>query len=334
MRIFTRKVVITVVAVVAGLVVLGVAGFFAARLLLPVVALPEAQPPEDSARYYPLDTLAYLWLTLTPGGEQEEHLHAFIERAQAHPGFQGFRGDLNEGLEGDVLDDLMAWAGPDMSIGVFGISPDESGFGFSMEMALTTSVRDRTAAEKQVLTLVSKSQMFSVSPLEFEVENFYVWAGVGENEPSYALSDDMFVAASSSGALHKVLSRATGLAENEGDLTLLPDFVAARSQYSPERFASLFFNSRVAYEQVFNGEFFSISDTERSASRRAVENSAPWSGASFEWKQKGIEGEWVAPYIENDLTASLTPGACPRTMQSLYRTIPTSRWRGDMTRRL
>ncbi len=316
MGFFTRKVVIAVVAVVTGMV-LGVAVLIAARLLLPGVALPEAQRPEDSARYYPLNTLAYMWMTLTPGGEQEEHLHTFIERVQAHPGFQGFRGDLNEGLESDLVEDIMAWAGPDISIGVFGIAPGESGFGFSMEMALTTSVRDRTAAEKQVLTLVSNSQMFSVSPLEFDVENFYVWAGVGENEPSYALSDDTFVAASSSGALHKVLSRAAGLAENEGSLTLLPDFVAARSQYMPGRFASLFINSRVAYEQVFNGEFFSMSDSERSASRKAVEKAAPWTGASYEWKKKGIEGEWVTPYIENDLTASLTPERLPENYASL-----------------
>lgn len=278
-------------------------GFIAARIVLPGLFMPDAQAAESTAKYYPVDTLAYGWLSLSPAGEQAEHIRAFIESLEAHPGFQDFRNDLNGELDGDVLDEMQGWIGPDVSIGILDMEPDI--LNPSMDVALTVSVRDREAASTQIAKLVARGQRAEVQFLEFDVGDFYVWADLNGESSAFALSDELFIMASSSESLHRVLSRASGLADNEGNLTLRPEFAAGQSQYKPERFASLFVNSRLIYERALASQF--PSEAERDAMSNFVGDSAPWTAASFVWHDKGIEGEWVYPYTENALNAALDP---------------------------
>ena len=85
--------------------------------------ITKARPPEYSARYYPRDTILYVWATPSPGGEQPEQARLIWKKLQEIQEFPEVREDLLEKIRdrlGIEPSDMKSWLGAGISAGILG----------------------------------------------------------------------------------------------------------------------------------------------------------------------------------------------------------------------
>ena len=256
--------------------------------------------PEASARYYPAGTVAYGWLSLAPGGSQQDYMREFQFRLSEHTGYADLKRDIKENMDKIDIDSLGDWIGPNLSFGFLG---DGERRYDPMEYALTIDVRDREAALRFVLDNIDADEERGSDFQRETLGDFVMWDDLEGDAGAYALSDDLLVYASTGNALYRV----TRLVEAEEAGESLWDsekFQSACKRHLPERFASFYLDNTLLLETMKRG----LSRYERAAMDELWnDGTAQWSGASAHWREEGIETLLIAPSEEEGLARHLEP---------------------------
>ena len=279
-----------VLVVLVGIVV----GLMAAGIIpIPdsvLVRFSGAQPPEHSARYYPPDTMVYVWMTFVPGEEQFSDSKALFERLAEYEPFEDWVDDLRDSFE-DETDisfdhDVRPWIGPDISAGLLNVYPDQADF----EGAITISVRDGGAALRFMDDWLHYMKRDIDSDFDEDAAgDFEIWLAKND-EQAYALSGDLLVFATSEWALDKMLDHIS--ADEAASLAGTEEFAAARSQLPKRRFMSVFVNTEPLFDEV-EGILDDLAGSPITGIGDLEDYIPPWMAMSAGWVEAGITAEMV-----------------------------------------
>ena len=249
---------------------------------------------EFSARYYPPDTVAYTWITLTPRGRQMRHMREIWERFNEYPGFVGAVEDWKSGFieeTGISFDEGIAtWIGPTMSAGLL----DTSAGSNRPAAAAIVGVRDEDAAADFLETWTE----YAAAKQDTEFA-----AGVYQEQPTwvsesghqaYSLTSDWLVFATDEETLHGAIDRIGGRVQDS--LATSSKFQAARNALAETRFASgyLDYEGGADILDELTADVFPIGFGWFGLTESAGQTLG-WVGASATWVDRGIVSEWVTP---------------------------------------
>ena len=252
------------------------------NLLLPT------RPPEYSARYYPDDTLLYVWFTLNPGDGQREQMQKIWARLSEHSAFLDWTEDIEELLRDefdvDLQDDVLTWIGPEVSFAIRDIDVGDS----ELESAMTIDVRDHDAAEDFLLDFLEyQMEEYGTDFDRNSKGEFDIWVS---DDDFYGLSNQLMVATTDERLLSAIIERTDG--EVEKSLHQDEYFKAARASLPTRRFSSLYVNGEKAGSVIEDTEFGQYLDS-------AFYDEIPdWAAASAGWIEDGIVLDVVAPLTE------------------------------------
>ena len=224
----------------------------AAYFLVPGIRVSE---PENTARYFPDDTLAYSWATLNPGADQGRHLLDIWERFNEIPEFQDTMEELLDEFQDDTgmdfKEEVLPWIGPDVSLAALDAGGLERGLERGLESfdaVAMFGVKDHDAAASFLETWLE--YMENENEAQFEEDSsgdFDIRANEGEQQ-IYALSRDWLVFATTEDALEEVLDRISG--DGGDSLADNPDFKQARALMSDPRVMSLYVELETATDAL------------------------------------------------------------------------------------
>ena len=271
----------------------------------PILALlAGAKPPEYSARYYPSDTLAYAWVTLTPGDGQFEEMRDIWERFNEYPAFTDLIDELRDEFEDDTGIDfeteVMPWIGPEIAAAVIEVNLSDGGIGFDdgvetwegVSAAVTVGVRDEDAAAE----FLSKwlEYMEGETDANFRPGShggYDTWADENALQ-AYAVTRDWLVFTTDLETLESILARI----DDEGGESLAdtPEFQAARAALPERRFSSIY----VDYEQVLElSTDFAAGLIGMPGPAVFADQSPGWVAGSAGWVERGVTMEMVSPTV-------------------------------------
>lgn len=282
-----------VAVVVIAVVVAGVAMW---RGWLPVpgpllALLVGAEEPEYSARFYPPDTLAYAWFTLTPGGGQFDEMRDIWGRFNELIAFRDLVDDalveFEDETDIDFETEIMPWLGPEISVGLLDFQGDID----EPVIVGMAGVRDQETADDFLDKWLE--YMEDKENADFDADSYRgIDIVVDENGgQAYALTEDYLVFATSESALELVIERITG--DKDGSLADNENFIAARAALPERRFASGYLD----YEQAadlwddFSGDTFGMAG----ANPFTIGQEPEWLASSAAWVERGIVIEVTAP---------------------------------------
>ena len=247
------------------------------------------RPPEYSARYYPDDTLLYVWFTLNPGDGQREQVQTIWESLNEHSVFRDWTDDLEDALRDefdvDLEDDVLTWIGPEVSFAIRDIDVDD----VETEAALTIDVRDHGAAEDFLLDFIEYQTEENGADFDRTSSGaFDLWVS---EDIAYALSDQILIATTYERFLKTILERVDG--EEEKSLHQDEYFRSARENLPSRRFTSMFMNGEKAES------FFEDSEIDGSLDLFAYAEIPEWVAASAGWIEDGVVLDVVAPLSED-----------------------------------
>ena len=251
--------------------------------------LADVQPPEHSASLHPADTLVYAWTTLMPGEDQLEHRRRIQEQLDLTPGFetmmQKLEDDVEESLGFRPREELAAWAGPDLSLGITGYDPQRE----RPEWAATASVRDREAAEEFAERVRQHlEEEDRQAPLERdERDGFTTWTG-HEEDISIALSEDLMIVSNDRSTIEYMIDAAGG--SRDDTLAGTPAFQEARTAMAERRAASIYVSIENAAREMAAGEGSALPPE----LWIYVQDRGPdWMAATMSWEEDAIRVETV-----------------------------------------
>ena len=249
------------------------------------------KPPEDSARYYPEDTLAYAWLTLQPGGGQREQMLDIWERFNEFRVFRDRLDDLFDQIEDesgiDYEQDVFPWVGPELSVGVIELNRYDEPV-----VAATVGVRDADAARRFIDRWLDFLE--DAEGADFDADSYRgidTWLDENSGQ-AYALSQSLLIIVDSGDGSESVLEEILELVDGAARPSLADsaDFQSARAALPDRRFASVYVNVRGA-----------LADAEELVGDATMgflgeaEGTPDWVAASAQWVERGMILETVAP---------------------------------------
>ena len=254
-----------------------------------------AKEPEYSARYYPPGTLAYAWVSLTPGDGQFEEMWDIWGRFEDYPAFQDMieqsKNDFNQESGIDFDTEIMPWIGPEISAALLAIEEEEP------TAVATIGVRDsKTAA---AFLAKWREYMAEGSDAAFQDGSHRgvdIWVD-DDAFQAYALTDNWLVYATDEKSLTDTLDR---IEEGGGDsLADEANFKAARVALSERRFASFYLNYQQGIEmldEILSSEAGGL--TPGMFGPAAFAEQAPdWVAGSAGWVERGVTMEVVSPTV-------------------------------------
>ena len=281
-------------------------GAVAGAVYLGIVPLPfefTAAEPEESAKLYPPDVVAYAWFTTNPGIGQLRHVGSMLSRLEDLAEFERLTDEAADGFEDalglDFENDVMPWLGRSASLALF----DIDGIEFVSEFAAAVEVRDSDAAEDAVEKHIDFSE--SERGTEFARESdgdFKIWADESAGE-FYALSDDMLIFANARSAMRDVIRRAGGETEQR-TLANDADFQAARAAMPDRRFASAYLDFEAAMDSFFwaSGADTVGYDADMEAFEDCMDEFFPtpeWIVGSAGWAERGLVFDFASPSADS-----------------------------------
>ncbi len=294
--------VIKVLGAIAAVIVIGVIAVGAAMYfrLLPIPGpilslMVGAKEPEYSARYYPSDTPAYAWVTLTPGDGQIENMREIWGRFNEYPAFTDLIDELREELEDDTGIDfeteVMPWIGPEISAALLDMEEEEA------TAVAIIGVRDQKAAAAFLIKW--REYMAEESDANFVAgshRGIDYWVDEDAFQ-AYALTDSWLVYATDERSLTNTLDR---IEDDSGDsLADATNFVAARAALPERRFASFYLDYQQGIElldEILSDETGGL--TSGMFGPAAFAEQAPdWVAGSTEWVERGVTMEVVSPTV-------------------------------------
>lgn len=296
--------VIKVLGAIAAVIIIAVIAVGAAMYfrLLPIpgpilALLVGAKEPEYSARYYPSDTLAYAWLTLTPGEGQFEDMEDIWGRFNEYPALADLVDELKRELADDTGIDfeteVMPWIGPEVAGAVLGAGIDQD----APSAVVTIGVRDDDAAENFLAKW--REYMTGETDADFIADShrgFDIWVDDVANDQTYALTDDWLVFATDRRALTETLDR---IADGGDSLADDANFMSARAALPERRFSSFYLDYQQGLELLDD-----FMDNELGALAPGMfgpaafaEQAPEWVAGSAEWVERGVTMEVVSPTV-------------------------------------
>ena len=257
-----------------------------------VARLAGAKPPEYSARYYPRDTLAYYWLTFTPGNGQLSDSREIFQLLNEYPVFEDWLDEIQDDFEEETsIDfdaDVQPWIGVDLSAALIDFDLDDE----EIDAAATIAVRDSEAAAEFLDDWLDYLEDESGSDFDKDSSgDFEIW--IDENNPqAYALSNNLLVVATSEDILDDVIDRVES--DGENSLADVDNFATARSALPGRRFPSLYFNVDSLVDEL--DEEVSAFDDWGIQGFVGIEEDLPeWAAVSASWIERGLIVESVIP---------------------------------------
>ncbi len=287
------KIIGAIVALVLVAAIIASIGMWRGLIPVPSVLLPflvGGGEPENTARYFPPDTLAYSWATLVPAGGQLQDLQNIWERLDDSRAFRDLVDTVQEEFEEETGIDfetgVMSWIGPEFAVGLL-----EADWGREELVAAgMVGVRDEDAAEEFFRNWLE--YMADEHHTEFDDETYAGFDIVvsDDGQQAYALTGDWLVFATDERGLEDILARLAG--DKEDSLAANEHFVEARSQLSERRFASAYFSpveARDLLADIADEAFGS------GASARPEWESVEWIAASAGVVEAGVVLELASP---------------------------------------
>lgn len=248
--------------------------------------------PENTAKYFPEDTVIYSWATLSPGIGQGAQMRELWNRLKELPGFEeavdGLLEDADAEVGIDFKQQVLPWIGPDVSMGMLNPGAgDPTG-----DFVVLIGVRDHSAASAFVHDLSGNAQLDGMSLGRgdsihgFEVRSDWD-AGAG-----IALSSDWLVMASSEAALNDV----AGLVADQGQRSLADSerFRHARSALRDERAMSAYLDLEAVVGLA--SELSADAEISNVGAGAFGDSSIPdWLAMSVGFVDLGIVIEWASP---------------------------------------
>lgn len=243
------KIVGAIAAMILVAVIIAAIGMWRGLIPVPSVLLPflvGGGEPENTARYFPPDTLAYSWATLVPTGGQLQELQDIWERLDDSRAFRDLvdlaKDEFEEETGIHFETGVMPWIGPEFSVGLLEAdwSQDE------WVVAGMVGVRDRRAAEEFFRDWLAYMEDGHYAEFHDETYKDVDIVVSDDGQQAYALTDDWLVFATSERGLEDILARMAG--DEEESLASNEHFMAARSHLSEPRFASAYFSPVAARE--------------------------------------------------------------------------------------
>ncbi len=307
---------IKIVGAIAAVVIIAVivVGLAMWRGLIPIpgpllALMVGAKEPEYSARYYPSDTLAYGWVTLTPGGGQFEEMREIWGQFNEYPAFTDLIDELRDQFEYrteiDFETEVMPWIGPEIAAAVIEVKLSEGGIGFDdgvetwegVSAAVTVEVRDEDAAAEFLSKwLESMERETGANFRSGSHDGYDTW--VDENAlQAYAVTGDWLVFATDLETLESILARIDG--EGGGSLADTPGFQAARAALPERRFSSFYLDYQQGLELLddfVGGESGALMPGMFGPAAFA-EQAPDWVAGSAGWVERGVTVQMVSPTV-------------------------------------
>lgn len=295
----TAAIAVIIVAAIA------VAGILAWRGIIPVPApllalLAGGRAPEYSARFYPPDTLAYGWITLTPGQGQFNDMRDIWQRLNDYPAFEDILDDLYDDFRAetgiDFEDEVAPWIGPEIAGAVIEVDLDDDGampndgleYWDGFKAAVTIGVRDQDAAAAFLVKW--RAYMERENEADFAAgasRGYDTWIDAA-NYQAYALTDDWLVYATDRDTLHAILERIDGAGGDS--LAQAENFIAARAALPERRFNSGYVDTLRLAELAGAAYPVSVGGIAGLAGQ-----TPEWTATSAAWVPRGIVAELVSP---------------------------------------
>ncbi len=294
---------IKIVGAIAAVVIIAVivVGLAMWRGLIPIpgpllALLAGEKEPEYSARYYPSDTLAYTWVTLTPGGGQFEEMRDIWERLNEYPAFTDLIDELREEFEDDTginfEMEVMPWIGPEISAALTDFDAEQE----TPTAVAAIGVRDQDAAAAFLTKW--RDYMAEESGADFEAGSHRgvdTWVDEDASQ-AYALTDNLLVYATDEITLKNTLDRI----EDGGDsLANEANFIAARAALPERRFSSFYLDYQQGIElldEFLSGESGALMPGMFGPAAFA-EQAPDWVAGSAGWVERGVTMQVVSPTV-------------------------------------
>ena len=306
-----RKLVLAGLGTIVALAVAGVAAYFFWDYLLP------SSEPENNARYYPQNVVAYTWVTLNPGEGQRRHMLDMFDRLGELSEFDDFRDRITDDLESgtaiDFENDIAPWVGYDLSAALVDVDLDRE----SVEFAATVGVRDEDAASRFLDNWLD--YMDDETDADFDRDShgdFSIWDDEEEFQV-YALSDDLMVFATTRDLMEDTIDRIEG--DSDRTLAASEDFQLARAALPDSRFASFYVDVDRALDlgdEIVNpsipgglgGDLLTgdgiLGDSMDDVCGGDMFDTPAWLAGSLGWIERGLVFELASPSIDFGLPES------------------------------
>ena len=210
-----------------------------------------SHPPEDTAKFLPMETTFYVSMNLRPGVGQLMKAKEVRDRFREHPGFDEKLDEIYEEIEEEtginVEEDLFPWVGPEVSLAI----PDFQGIDEAPGVVAFIGTTDKRAAESTIRKLIAKAESEGVEYEESETQGHLTFiSGPSDEVISYiALTDDYIVATTSAELLESTLERMNS-ARPKPSLLDKPGFQEARAAAQSPRFGILYLDVAGIIDQL------------------------------------------------------------------------------------
>lgn len=302
-----RKLVLAGLGAIVALAVAGVAAYFFWDYLLP------SSEPENNARYYPQNVVAYTWVTLNPGEGQRRHMLDMFDRLGELSEFDDFRDRITDDLESGTAinfeEDIAPWVGYDLSAALIDVDLDRE----SVEFAATVGVRDEDAASRFLDNWLD--YMADETDADFDRDSygdFSIWDDE-EKFQVYALSDDLMVFTTTRDLMEDTIDRIEG--DSDRTLVASENFQNARLALPDRRFASFYVDVDRALDvedeirdpsivgalggDLLTGDGY-LGDSMDDVCGGDMFDTPAWLAGSLGWVERGLVFELASPSIDSE----------------------------------
>ena len=245
-----RTLIIAGALLVAVGVAVGVGIYFVIRLM--------SYPPEDTAKFLPMETSFYVSMNLRPGPGQVMKAKDIRGRFKENPKFQEKLDELYADIEEEtginVEKDLFPWLGPEISMAI----PSFKGVDETPGILAFIGTTDKAASESFMRKIIASEESQGTEYEEGKTRGYLTFVG----ETAYiALTDDFVVIASDSELFESTLDRMDSGQDRQPSRFDKPGFQDARDAAQSPRFGIMYLDVAGIIDQVEGGLDEEIAET-------------------------------------------------------------------------
>jgi hypothetical protein len=204
-----------------------------------------SHPPEETAKFLPMETSLYVSMNLRPGEGQlmkaRDILDVFKDNPKFEEKLEELYGDIEEEIGINVEEDLFPWLGPEIAIAI----PTLEGIDETPEFVAFIGATDTAAAESFLRKLIAFAEESNGTEYEEGVTRGYLTFVVDPSDDvsahPIALTDDYIVIATGAETLESALDRMdSGQDQDRPSLFDNPGFQEAREAAESPRFGIMY----------------------------------------------------------------------------------------------
>ena len=216
-----------------------------------------SHPPEETAKFLPMETSFYVSMNLRPGAGQLMKAKDIVDLFKENPKFEEkvdeLYGDIEEETGINVEKDLFPWLGPEIAIAV----PTFEGIDETPEFVAFIGATDTAAAESFLRKLLAFGEESGEIEYEEGVTRGYLTFVVDTSDgfsTHIALTEDYIVIAAGAETLESTLDRMESVEDEERpSLFDNPGFQEAREAAESPRFGLMYVDIAEIIDQVEEG---------------------------------------------------------------------------------